>query len=66
VKSCQKIDRGDGIISETTIVGLNGLKQYPQVNFAALQHDQDVGAHRFDQLHLDIGVASRVPVQKRR
>jgi hypothetical protein len=62
-----KLDRRHGIDSEVTIVSLNGLKQTDaEMDFAALEQRQCVGADCLDQFHLHARIAFRILVQERR
>ena len=62
----KKLDRRHWVTGEMMVVGMNGLEQEAEVNVPAFQHGSDVWANRFYQLHLHLGKALGVPVQKSR
>ena len=63
----QQIDMVQHANAEALIVGLDhGPRILSQMNLVPFQHGRDVEAGRLEQLHLDLGIAFRIAVQKRR
>ncbi len=63
----EKLDRRQRDAAERMVLGLDQLRRAdPEVQIAALQHGDQVGAHRLRHLDLHVGIALGIAVQERR